>query len=188
MRFRYNPNRIIFDRVTDIWTGSEDEGYQPLDTSESNKSLYRIATNIYNATFLGYVGRFTYGVLDIVPKDRNGNPVVSKAPKGNPFDVLLSLRVDVDKNKAGIQELKEWVALVDYVKNFPDTNGDGFPDVPEKYRGKLGRIVRETSWNPVSLLSGGTYVTWIAFGVIMGLILILGFGVFLFSRKIRKKS
>jgi 5'-nucleotidase len=188
MRFRYNPNRIIFDRVTDIWTGSEDEGYQPLDTSESNKTLYRIATNIYNATFLGYVGRFTYGVLDIVPKDRNGNPVVSKAPKGNPFDVLLSLRVDVDKNKAGIQELKEWVALVDYVKNFPDTNGDGFPDVPEKYRGKLGRIVRETSWNPVSLLSGGTYVTWIAFGVIMGLILILGFGVFLFSRKIRKKS
>jgi 5'-nucleotidase len=187
MRFRYNPNRVIFDRVTDIWIGSEDEGYQPLDYSESNKSLYRIATNIYNATFLGYVGRFTYGTLDIVPKDRNGNPIITKTPKGNPFDVLLSLRVDVDKNKPEIQELKEWVALMDYVRDFPDKNRDGFPDIPEKYRGKLGRIVKETSWNPVSLLSRGTYVTWIAFGVIMGLILILGFGVFLFSRKIIKK-
>ncbi len=187
MRFKYNPNRVIFDRVTDIWTGNEDEGYQPLDYSESNKNLYRIATNIYNATFLGYVGRFTYGILDIVPKDRNGNPVVSKTAKGNPFDVLLSLRVDVNKNRPGIQELKEWVALMDYVRDFPDKNRDGFPDIPEKYRGKLGRIVKETSWNPVSLLSRGTYVTWIAFGVIVGLILILGFGVFLFSRKIRKK-
>jgi len=188
MRFKYNPNRVIFDRVTDIWIGSEDEGYQPLDYSASNKNLYRIATNIYNATFLGYVGRFTYGILDIVPKDRSGNPIFANTPKGNPFDALLSLRVDVDKNKPGIQELKEWVVLMDYVRDFPDKDRDGFPDIPEKYKGKLGRIVKETSWNPVSLLSRGTYVTWIAFGVIMSLILILGFGVFLFSRNMRKKS
>jgi hypothetical protein len=134
------------------------------------------------------VGRFTYGTLDIVPKDRNGNPIVAKTTTGNPFDVLLSLRVDVDKNKPEIQELKEWVALMDYVRDFPDKNRDGLPDIPEKYRGKLSRIVKETSWNPVSLLSRGTYVTWIAFGVIMSLILILGLGVFLFSRKMRKKS
>ena len=188
MRFRYNPNRVIFDRVTDIWIGSEEEGYKPLDYSESNKNLYRIATNIYNATFLNYVGRFTYGILDIVPKDRNGNPIVAKTTTGNPLDVLLSLRVDVDKNKPGIQELKEWVSLMDYVRDFSDNNRDGLPDIPEKYRGKLGRIVKETSWNPVSLLSRGTYVTWIALGVIMGFILILGLGVFLFSRKMRKKS
>lgn len=186
MRFRYNPNRVIFDRVTDIWIGSEEEGYQALDYSESNKNLYRIATNIYNATFLNYVGRFTYGILDIVPKDRDGNPMVTKSATVNPFDLLLSLRVDIDKEKPGIQELKEWVALMDYVKNFPDKNGDGFPDIPEKYRGKLGRITREPSWNPISLLSRGTYVTWIAFGVVIGLVLIIGFGIFLFSRKIRK--
>jgi 5'-nucleotidase len=188
MRFKYNPNRVIFDRVTDIWIGSEEEGFQPLDYSESNKNLYRVATNIYNATFLGYVGRFTYGILDIVPKDRSGNPIITKTPTGNPFDVLLALRVDVDKNKPEIQELKEWVALMGYVNAFPDKNRDGFPDIPEKYRGKLGRIVTEASWNPISLLSKGTYVTWMAFGVMIGLILILSFGVFLFSTKMKKKS
>ena len=188
LKFKYNPNRVIFDRVTDIWLGSEEEGYESLDYSESNKNLYRIAINVYNATFISYVGRFTYGILDIVPKDRSGNRVITRTPGANPFDLLLSLRVDVNKEKPGIQELKEWVALMDYVKNFPDKNGDRIPDIPEKYRGKLGRIVKEPSWNPVSLLSRGTYVTWIAFGVIMGLILILGFGVSLFSRKMRKKS
>ncbi len=188
MKFKYNPNRVVFDRVTDIWLGSEEEGYQPLDYSESNKNLYRVATNIYNATFLNFVGRFTYGILDIVPKDRSGKPIVTKAPKGNPFDLLLSLRVDTDKEKSGIQELKEWIAVMDYVKSFPDKNGDGIPDIPEKYRAKLGRIIREPSWNPVSLLSRGTYVTWIALGVVIGLIFILGFGTYLFSKKMSKKS
>jgi 5'-nucleotidase len=186
MKFKYNPNRVIFDRVTEISLGSEEEGYRSLDYSESNKNLYRIATNLYNATFISYVGRFTYGILDIDPKDRNGNRVVTRTPAANPFDLLLSLRVDVDKEKPGIQELKEWVAVMDYVKNFPDKDGDGIPDIPEKYRGKLGRIIREPSWNPVSLLSRGTYVTWIAFGIVMCFILILGFGIYFFSKKMRK--
>ena len=187
LKFKYNPNRVIFDRVTEISLGNEEEGYKPLDYSESNRNLYRTATTIYNATFISYVGHFTYGILDIVPKDRNGEPMVTRTPRANPFDLLLSLRVDTDKEKPGIQELKEWVALMDYVKNFPDKNGDGIPDIPEKYRGKLGRIVREPSWHPMSLLSRGTCVTWIAFGVMMGLFLILGFGIYLFSKKVRKK-
>jgi hypothetical protein len=71
---------------------------------------------------------------------------------------------------------------MDYVKSLPDRNGDGIPDIPEKYRGKLGRIIREPSWNPLSLLSRGTYVTWIAFGVIMVLIFVVGLGIYLFTR------
>ena len=187
LKFKYNPHRVIFDRVTDIWMGSEEEGYKPLDYSKSNKSLYRVAANIYNATFLNFVGRFTYRILDIVPKDRKGNPIAPKAQIDNPFDLLLSLRVDTDKEKPGIQELKEWVAVMDYVRNFPDKNGDGLPDIPEKYRGKLSRIIREPSWNPISLLSRGTYVTWIALGGIISLIFIVGFVISLFSRKLRKR-
>jgi len=116
--------------------GSEEEGYQPLEYSGSNRTLYRVATNLYNATFINYVGRFTYGILDVVPKDRNGNPIVTQSSEGNPFDLLLPLRVDTDRQKAGIQELKEWVCLMEYVKSFPDKDGDGLPDIPEKYSGK----------------------------------------------------
>jgi 5'-nucleotidase len=108
--------------------------------------------------------------------------MVTKSATVNPFDLLLSLRVDIDKGKPGTQELKEWVAVMNYVKSFPDKDGDGIPDIPEKYRGKLGRITREPSWNPISLLSRGTYVTWIAFGVIMVLIFVVGLGIYLFTR------
>jgi 5'-nucleotidase len=187
LKFKYNPHRVIFDRVTDILMGSDEEGYQPLDYSESNKTLYRVAANLYNTTFLKFVGHFTYGILEIVPKDRHGNPVAAKSLKGNPFDLLLPLRVDADKEKPGIQELKEWVCLLEYVKSFPSKSGDGIPDIPEKYSGKLGRIVKEPSWNPVALLSRGTYLTGIAFGMVVGLFLIVAVGIYLSAVRIRRK-
>jgi len=164
LKFTYNPRRVIFDRVTDIRLGNEEEGYVPLDYSESNKTLYRITTNIYNAAFLKIIGKYTYQVLNIIPKDL----------KGKPIDDLTSARVDADKSQPGVQELKEWIGVMEYIRSFPDTKGDGIPDVPEKYRGKLGRIVAQASWNPVSLLSKGTMVTWGAFSAVVVGLLLLG--------------
>ena len=165
VKFTYNPRRMIFDRVTDLWMGSEEEGYVPLDYSESNKTLYRATTNIYNAAFLKIIGKYTYQILNIIPKDLNGNPI----------EDLSASRVDADKIQPGVQELKEWLAVMEYIQSFPDTNGDGSPDVPDKYRGKLGRITSQPSWNPVSLLSRGTLVTWAAFSVLLLVILVLVF-------------
>ena len=71
LRFTYNPRRMLFDRVTSIDVGSEEDGFHPLDYSRSNRRLYRVAANIYNATFLKIVGNFTYSLLEIVPKDKS---------------------------------------------------------------------------------------------------------------------
>ena len=182
VKFTYNPLRMIFDRVTNIWLGTEEAGYIPLDYSESNRNLYRLTTNHYNAAFLRIIGKYTYQVLNIIPKDL----------KGNPIDDLASARVDADKSQPGTQELKEWIGVMEYIRAFPDTNGDGIPDVPEKYRGKLGRIVVQASWNPVSLLSKGTMVTWGAFSALVAgvllLILIAGFMVKVARRKRGSRS
>jgi hypothetical protein len=70
------------------------------------------------------------------------------------------VRVDVDAGAAGIQELKEWVALTRYLKSLPDRNGNGIPDLPENYRNPDGRIVAAPSWNPVNLLRGAGWITW----------------------------
>jgi 5'-nucleotidase len=143
LRFTYNPRRVIFDRVTNIEMGSEEEGYKPLNYSNSNLQLYRVAANIYNATFLKVVGNYTYHLLDIAPKDKKGNPVKR----------LSTLRVDADKSQPGIQELKEWQGVIDYVQSFKETPGQGVAHLPEKYKGPLGRIVAQTSWNPARLIS-----------------------------------
>ncbi|MCX7031950.1 MAG: bifunctional UDP-sugar hydrolase/5'-nucleotidase [Spirochaetes bacterium] len=155
LRFAYNPNRMLFDRVTRIDLGSEEEGWTPLDYSVSNRQLYRIVANLYNATFLKIVGNYTYHVLDIVPKDREGKPIAD----------LVAARLDADRSAPGIQELKSWVGLMEFVRTFPDPDGDGVPEVPAKYLSKLGRNLREPSWSPASLVSHASWVTWAVIGV-----------------------
>jgi 5'-nucleotidase len=176
-KFVYNPNRMIFDRVTDIWLGDEQTGYQPLDYSASNHSLVRVTADIYNATFLKIIGGFTSNILNIVPKDRNGNPV----------DDLTTRRLDADKHQPGIQEVKEWKAVIAYLQSFADTDGDGLPEIPERYRGPLGRHIVAASWNPYHLLKGGSMVTWLAFGaLLLGLVIVVGASWFI-VRKIRRR-
>jgi len=164
-KFTHNPHRMIFDRVTEIWLGDEENGYQQLDYSKSNRSLIRIAADIYNATFLKVIGAYTRQILKIVPKDRNGNPI----------EDLKRMRIDADRQQPGIQELKEWKAVIAYIQSFTDTDADGLPNVPDKYRGKLGRNVTEASWNPYQLLKRGNYITWLTFAALgVGVFILLG--------------
>ncbi len=171
LRFTYNRHRVIFDRVTGIEMGSEEEGYKPLNYSKSNRQLYRVATNIYDATFLKTTGNYTYHLLDIVPKDKKGIPVKR----------LSNLRVDADKSKPGIQELKEWLGLIEYVQSFKEAHERGVAHLPEKYRGTLGRIVAEPSWNPARLISRPALPTIFALmligfifcGIILGITLVI---------------
>jgi 5'-nucleotidase / UDP-sugar diphosphatase len=178
IKFTYNPYRIPFDRVTHLWIGSEEEGYEPLDYSSSNRTLYRVAANIYDTTFLKIIGKFTYNLLDIVPKNR----------KGDPIDDPADYRVDADKTREGVQELKEWVGVVEYIRSFEDRTGDGLPDIPEKYRHPLGRIERKASLNPVNLLSRAAPVTWVAFGILILTLLGLGLVTSLGVKRIRRKK
>ncbi|MGD2295275.1 MAG: bifunctional UDP-sugar hydrolase/5'-nucleotidase [Candidatus Aminicenantes bacterium] len=173
IKFIYNPHRMIFDRVADIWIKDETGRYSPLDYSRKNKTLYRIGTDFYNASFLKFVGDFTIQILKITPKDRNGQPI----------EDLKTALVDADKKTPGVQELKEWRALIDYIRSFPDRDGDGLPEIPDRYREKQGRIVAEKSWNPFKLLRRGTCVTWIPVSVLVILLAAL----FFLVRFIRKK-
>ncbi|MEW6261858.1 MAG: bifunctional UDP-sugar hydrolase/5'-nucleotidase [Thermodesulfobacteriota bacterium] len=157
LKFVYNPKRLPFDRVTDIYLGDEEDGFRPLDYSSANQSLYRVTANIYNATYLKIIGNFTYGLLEIKPKDRQGRPI---------SDLKLA-RVDADNVREGVQELKEWVALIEYLRLGPDNDRDGLNEVPDKYRGRLDRMREEPSYNPVMLLRRGTFVTWLAAGVLL---------------------
>jgi 5'-nucleotidase len=176
LKYRYNPHRVIFDRVTEILIENDDEGYRPLDYSGSNKKLYRVTADFYNASFLKFVGGFTNGILDIVPRYRDGKPV----------EDMEDMRIDADSNKEGIQEVKEWIAVLKYIMNFDDRDNDGLPDVPERYREKQHRVIMEASWNPVSLLKNGSYLTWSIFGLLMIVAVAAFFAGRFIYRKIRR--
>ena len=161
-RFRYNPNRVLFDRVMDIEIADSAGVFAPLDLSSSNQRLYKVGSNFFVGGFIKVIGDFTSGILTIIPKDRAGKPVAE----------MTQALVDANPAIAGIQEAKEWTAFLDYVKRFPDTNGNNIPDMPERYRLPQGRIDRVESWNPALLYRNATYLTWGA--TVIGLLLLLG--------------
>jgi 5'-nucleotidase len=83
---------------------------------------------------------------------------------------IKDARIDADPLKPGIQELKEWAALATYMKSFPDTDGNGVPNIPDQYREPEGRITSAPSWNPVRLIAGGNRITY---GVLAAALVVL---------------
>lgn len=160
-KFRYNPNRVLFDRVMDIEIADSAGVFAPLDLSSSNQQLYKIGSNFFVGAFIKIVGDFTSGILTIIPKDRAGKPIKD----------LTQTLVDANPAVAGIQEAKEWTAFLDYVRKFPDTNGNNISEVPERYRLPQGRIGKIASWNPALFFRNATYLTWGASGVFLLLLL-----------------
>ncbi|MBD3414971.1 MAG: bifunctional metallophosphatase/5'-nucleotidase [Candidatus Aminicenantes bacterium] len=173
----YNPKRMIFDRVTDIWIEEQDGTYRLLDTSRSNQKLYRVTSNFFNSSFIKFVGDYTKSILKMVPKDADGNPIKD----------LGTARVDADPDTSGIQELKDWETLFEYMDTFEDSDGNGIKEIPQRYSQTEDRYVAEPSLNPVDLLKGGTFITWGAFGAVLVVLGIFFLVFFVVLKKIKKR-
>ncbi|HEX7572069.1 MAG TPA: 5'-nucleotidase, partial [Bacteroidota bacterium] len=173
VRFTFNPHRIPFDRVVSVAIQDEDGAFRPLLPDK----LYRVCVNAYMARMLNYVRRVSHGLIQFTPKDDKGRPVTD-------WEVV---RVDADADAAGIQELKEWVALTLYLKSLPDRNGNGVPDLPEGYRNPDGRSVAVPSWNPVDLLRGAGWITWAVLAAAAVVLIILALVLWWIVRLARRK-
>lgn len=167
IRFRYNPNRVPFDRVYEIELGDTLTGYKLLDLSYENTKLYSVAMNAYILANMSIVDELSYGMLEIIPKDKNGKP----------YSNLDEALIDADPNKEGIQEVKEWAALLGFAKQFPDINGNGIPDIPKRYEEAEIRMIPNPSWYPSDLMHNATAIQWganVAFIVLCIIFLIAG--------------
>ena len=91
--------------------------------SKKDKTLYSVAANIYLVSFMHRIKKLSYGLLKVVPKDENGKPVAN-------FNHHL---VDINAEKEGVQEAKEWVAMIEYIKSF-EKNKEGVPVIPDIYK------------------------------------------------------
>jgi 5'-nucleotidase/UDP-sugar diphosphatase len=95
-----------------------------VDFSKKNKTLYSVSADSYMLEFIGIIKKMSFGLINVVPKDFAGNKVTD----------MKNAVIDMDEDKEGIQEGKEWLALVRYVSKMKDVNGNGIPDMDQKYK------------------------------------------------------
>lgn len=114
-----DPKKGFLKKVQQIKIGG-----QPIDFSKKNKQLYAVSANTYLLSFIGRIKKISFGLLKVEPKDKNGVPAT---------DIFNQL-ADADKNRDGIQETKEWIALIEYIRSF-EKGSDGIPEIPSGYRG-----------------------------------------------------
>ena len=142
LNFTFNPHRMILNKVTDCYLTGQDGKREEIQDDK----LYHVVTDLYTGQMLGSVMDISYGLLSIIPKDKEGNPIED-----------LEEYAIMEEN----QELKAWVAIARYMQSFDDTDGDGIANVSEYYATTHGRKVVENSRNLVQLLKNPNKVFYV---------------------------
>ncbi len=131
MKYTFNPNRLIFNKVTDVQIENPDGTIEEIDDNK----LYRVIVGLYSAQMLSVVGDKSFGLLSIIPKNKYGTPIT---------DFEAHIIYDNDR------ELKEWFALAEYLNSFEEK--DGIPQVPEYYSNTHERKIIDNNPNLLARL------------------------------------
>ena len=145
MSFRFNPNRLILNKVTDCYLVKNGERVDIEDDK-----LYCVVADLSSAHMLGSVTDTSFGLLKIVPKFADGTPVEN-------YEDLVVTRDG--------EEVKAWVAIANYMDSFEDTDGDGVGDMPALYGEELGRKIVDDSHNLLHLINHPNKYAMLILGV-----------------------
>ena len=147
MTFTFNPHRMLFNRVTDCAQVLEDGTTVPIE----DEKLYRVVTGLYCGQMLGAVKDKSFGILNITPRDAQGNEIT---------DLESCIIYDQYGN-----ECKEWYALAAYLGSMGT--------ISEDYTGPDGRKIVDNSWAPSHLLTNLNAVSWIFLAVVLVLVVLV---------------
>ena len=168
LNFTFNPHRMILNKVTDCYLTGQDGEREEIQDDK----LYHVVTDLYTGQMLGSVMDISYGLLSIIPKDKEGNPIEN-----------LEEYAIMEEN----QELKAWVAIARYMQSFDDTDGDGIANVSEYYATTHGRKVIENSRTLFQLLKNPNKFFMLMIGIVTVTVLIVLLLIFFIRKVLRKR-
>lgn len=131
LRIEYDPEGRLFNKVRKIELTDRQGNVSEVNTSKDDTKLYSIVANSYMADNLGLVKKKTFGLIKVEPKDKEGNLVTE----------MDNFVMDFDAVRPGIQEGKEWLALVRYLQQFKPSEEGGLPVIPDFYLNPAGSLV-----------------------------------------------
>jgi 5'-nucleotidase/UDP-sugar diphosphatase len=99
---------------------------------KDSNSCFKVVSSLAIAEELSRAKSYSFGIMKIEPKLKDCSTKITD---------LKQQIVDAAPGQPGVQELKCWRALTDYVSSFPDTDADAIPNIPSSYGTLQGRIV-----------------------------------------------
>lgn len=165
VQYSFNTNRMIFNKVDYAKLRRNDGSLEQI----YDDKLYKVVTGMYCGQMLGSVKEKSFGLLEIVPRDKNGNPIEAE-----------DLVNYVVKDKNGTP-LKEWYAISDYLKNMGDS-------IDSKYAAPDNRKVVYSSISPADMLRSANKFTYIVIALILIIILVIVLVIRAVVRKIKKRK
>ena len=152
LRFRYDKSRPVFDVVTAIELGDLDHGYHAIDISGKDERLYSVTCPLMFGQIAVGIPKYTHGKLPLAPKNKDGEPLASKvealdAPHDRHTPYLLPPRGTTDKSSVAtagngsVTEVKEWQAIMDYLRRLPVTSRGELPVIPVDARAAEVRAI-----------------------------------------------
>lgn len=133
IRATFNPEKGLLRKITSIEVGNPENGFIPVNCSKRNKTLYSVTADSYVLGFVSIIKKLSKHLIVIILKNERGEPIRS-------IDDAI---IDADTEAPGIQEVKEWMALVWFLQQQLDINGNGIGDIPEYYRTGNPELHRE---------------------------------------------
>ncbi|MCL1795706.1 MAG: 5'-nucleotidase C-terminal domain-containing protein [Clostridia bacterium] len=159
----YNPNRLILNRVTDVWIDRGDGIREEIDDAK----LYRIVTSLYCAQMLSAVEGRSFGLLSIAPKNSDGS-------------AMVDFEANIIRDGEG-REVKEWTAIAGYLASMGV--------ISDSYGAVEGRKVSVPDASIGAILSRPNKIGMIAIAVVLALLLLIVLVVYLLitGKKRREK-
>lgn len=151
LNFTFNPNRILLNKVTDVYLTKDNERIEIEDDK-----LYYVVADMYSGQMLSAVSDVSKGILSVQPKDADGNPITD-----------LDEAIIYTNGK----ELKAWQTLALYAQNLGGE--DASQEMPQYYSVTQNRKVVDDSKNILDLVKNPNKFSVIIVSVVLVLAVIL---------------
>jgi 5'-nucleotidase/UDP-sugar diphosphatase len=153
MRFHYDTSRPTFDVVTAVEIGDLDHGYRAIDITGKDEHLYSLTCPLFFGKIVVAIPTYTKGALTLVPKNKAGQPLQEKTqlladPRGDTPDLLPppgtldKSQIDTVSEGGVVLEIKEWQAIMDYIRSLPVATEGALPMLPVDERASEVRAIK----------------------------------------------
>jgi 5'-nucleotidase len=133
--------------------GDLDRGYREIDITGKDARLYSLTCPLMFGQIAVAIPKYTKGVLDLVPKNREGQPLKTRMealgdPRSETPDLLSPggtldrASLATSQGHGAIREIKEWQAIMDHMRALPVKTPDTLPTIPVDERAAEVRAVK----------------------------------------------